>query len=220
MRRGNISDVDVEGIVRALQTIDCDSAWERVLRIGQTVLDRLAGGDAAEWQSQRSGKNNSLRRIAETAGCPFRKSALSSAVGVYIFARAHEGVTKLATIKPTHVASVTGLDTDRAVVLLTEAAEKNWSVRELCSRVRTLRRAEGEKRGRPVGSPFNKVESLISKAIAGLAVALDRLESCHTRSPEDLARFTDLLDQLDESILVLRQKSGVVRHSRERAHAA
>src|SRR5215207_1161276 len=74
----------LEDVVAELREIDRRTGIERTLAIGELVLNRFFGGDPTTWRDRRRNKNNSIRRLAERDDCPFCRSALNEAVGVYV----------------------------------------------------------------------------------------------------------------------------------------
>jgi hypothetical protein len=92
---------------------------------------------------------NSIRRLAERPECPFCKSALSEAVAVYIASLELPCVRTSGHIGPSHVAAVLGVPADQRNGLLERAEKERLSVRRLREQITSLRRARGERRGRP-----------------------------------------------------------------------
>jgi hypothetical protein len=211
-----LSDSEVLRVVIALRAIDHTSSWDRVLRIGQIVLEQLAGGSETEWHLRRRQKYTSLRRVAADAACPFRKSALSSAVNVYLFTKANPSALQMPGIKPTHVAHVVALESSNAIATLTDALENNWSVRELARRVRDLRRERGERRGRPKVSLEQKGTTLARHALKVLRLArFNLLASSVTEvAYEPLAH---ILEDLGVLIAELQQLPLSKQHSSRRS---
>jgi hypothetical protein len=121
---------------------------ERTLAIGKLVLEDF-GGDTSFRRDRRRSKNNSIRRLAERPECPFCKSALNEAVAVYIASLELPCVRTSGHIGPSHVAAVLGVPADQRNGLLERAEKARLSVRRLREQITSLRRARGERRGRP-----------------------------------------------------------------------
>jgi hypothetical protein len=143
-------DVTVlEKVVAELKEIDRRTGIERTLAIGELILNQFFGGDSAAWRDRRRNKNNSIRRLAEREDCPFCKSALNEAVGVYVAVIGLPSVRTSGHICASHVASVLSLPMPDRQQMLERAEQERWSVRDLRQKVILHRRAEGERRGRP-----------------------------------------------------------------------
>ena len=170
-----LSEREIERVVTQLRDIDQRSTWERVLEVGRVVFEGLVGGDEEEWHSRRGKKNVSLRKLVQHPRCPFRKTALSTAVGVHLFARDNPEVRRMPGLSPTHVAQVLGIEANVALPLLTKAVEGKWSVRELGQHVKLLRREAGERRGRPPASVGRRLVTLGRRALENLRQLAERL---------------------------------------------
>jgi hypothetical protein len=139
----------LDSVVDELRSIERRSGIDRTLAIGELILMRFFAGNPAAWRDRRRNKNNSIRRLAGRADCPFCKSALNEAVAVYVAVAELPRVRTFGHISASHVASVLKLGTDRRSVILERAEQEQWSVRELRQRVVAERREHGERRGRP-----------------------------------------------------------------------
>ena len=174
-----LSDREIDRVVVRLRDIDHRSTWDNVLEVGGVVFEGLVGGDEAEWQSRRGNKNVSLRKLVQHPRCPYKKTALSTAVGVYLFARANPE-SRRPGISPTHVAQVLAMPTSGALALLAKADENKWSVRELGHQVKLLRRRAGERRGRPPSTPGHRLVILGRRAAESLRQLKQRLAAAAT----------------------------------------
>src|SRR6478735_7920243 len=96
----------LEDVVAELKEIDRRTGIERTLAIGELILTQFFGGDPAVWRDRRRNKNNSIRRLAEREDCPFCRSALNEAVGVYVAVVGLPCVRTFGHISASHVASV------------------------------------------------------------------------------------------------------------------
>jgi len=145
-----ITEADLlDDVVSELKEIDRRTGIERTLAIGELILNQFFGGDPAVWRDRRRNKNNSIRRLAEREDCPFCRSALNEAVGVYVAVVGLPCVRTFGHISASHVASVLRLPQKERQEVLQEAERGRWSVRELRQKVVLRRRADGERRGRP-----------------------------------------------------------------------
>src|SRR3954453_22522050 len=71
-------------LLAELQDINQRRGLERTLAVGELILREFFGGDPRAWREQSRKKANSIRRLALRPDCPFRKSTLNEAVGVYV----------------------------------------------------------------------------------------------------------------------------------------
>ena len=174
----SLSEPDIEHVVGQLCNIDQTSAWDRVLKVGRVVFGGLVDGNELEWHSRRSHKNVSLRKLVQHPRCPFKKTALSTAVGVYLFTSANPSVREIPGLTPTHVTQVLGVEPSTALAFLTQAVDKKWSVRDLSHHVRLRRKESGERRGRPPLPAGRKLVTLARRTIENLNRLGDRLGEC------------------------------------------
>jgi hypothetical protein len=134
-------------LVAELQAISRRRGLERTLAVGELILREFFGGDSRAWREQSRKKANSIRRLALRPDCPFRKSTLNEAVGVYVAVFEQPALQNAAHITASHIASVLRLPADERERLLEEAERERWSVRQLRSRVRSRGRSgAGESR--------------------------------------------------------------------------
>ena len=151
----------LDGVVAQLKEIERRTGIERTLAIGELVLTQFFGRNPAAWRDRRRNKNNSIRRLAERKDCPFGRSALNEAVGVYVAVVALPCVRTYGHVCASHVAAVLRLPVAERDHMLELAERERWSVRELRQRVVEHRRSGGERRGRPaVGSEARAVSAL------------------------------------------------------------
>lgn len=206
--RGNhsedLNEREIERVVSQLRDIEQRSTWDRVLEVGRVVFEGLVGGDEEEWHSRRGRKNVSLRKLVQHPRCPFRKTALSTAVGVHLFARANPDVRRMPGLSPTHVAQVLGIEPGIALPLLAKAVNGKWSVRELGQQVKLLRREAGERRGRPPASVGRRLVTLGRRALENLRQLRERLM---TSAALDEASQGALLATFEEASVVLGELS-------------
>jgi hypothetical protein len=164
----------LERVLAELRGIARQAGLERTLAVGELILTQFFGGDAAAWQDRRRNKNNSIRRLADREDCPFSKSALHEAVAVYVASLDLPCVRTLGHIGSAHVVTVMGLPpAAREPTLLTVQRER-LSVRELRRRVVGMRRAEGERRGRPAHDSSERIiaetEALVTRLLSSLSM--------------------------------------------------
>lgn len=207
------SDQDIEGVVFALRAVHHKSAWERVLDAGRVVFERIIGGNEAEWRSHRGRKSVSLRRLVKHAKCPFKKSALCSAVNIYLFVKLEPSVRRMPSITPTHVTQTLSMEPARALELLRKAAHADWSSRELGQRVRELRKAEGERRGRPATSGDKRAGIVAARAARALREMSEQLAGCNSLSEESQRELHRALDELGELVGNVRALPIMTRRS-------
>jgi len=167
----------VDGVIAELREIDRRTGVDRVLAIGGLILNRFFGGDPVTWRDRRKNKNNSIRRLASRADCPFCRSALNEAVGVYVAVLEMPSVRTFGHIHASHVACVLALRPSEREEILQRAEREGWSVRELRQEVVRMRRERGERRGRPSAGPDGHALSALFGSIRQLRNAVVALQS-------------------------------------------
>jgi len=189
----------LEQVVGELREIERRSGIDRTIAIGELVLTRFFGGNPAAWRDRRRNKNNSIRRLAARDDCPFSKSALHEAVGVYVGVLACPHIREFGHISTSHVASVLPLPEHARVELLERAESARWSVRELRQNVVSLRRLEGERRGRPALEGPVRVMGALRKCINHLqesVLCLTEAGPLDSKSRSELGGLAQELSQL------------------------
>lgn len=174
----------LDDVVTELKEIDRRTGIERTLSIGELILNQFFGGNPAIWRDRRRNKNNSIRRLADREGCPFCRSALNEAVGVYVAVIGLPCVRTFGHISASHVASVLRLPATDRQAILQEAERGHWSVRELRQKVVSRRRAEGERRGRPSRPPDLRSLASLRHRVSQLDEAIGDLEGAGRIPPE------------------------------------
>lgn len=174
----------LDRVVAELREIERRSGIERTLAIGALILNRFFRGDPKAWQDRRRNKNNSVRRLAERTDCPFSKSALNEAIAVHVAVLGLPCVRTFGHICASHVASVLRLPAAARQDILEVADRERWSVRELKQRVVALRRAQGERRGRPALEGEGRAISRLQNALADLAEGAKQVQSLDNLSAE------------------------------------
>jgi len=174
----------LDQIVAELRKIERQTGIERTLAIGELVLTQFFGGNPEIWRDRRRNKNNSIRRLAERKDCPFRRSALNEAVGVYVAVVGLPCVRTFGHVSASHVASVLRLPSHERECMLRNAEDGQWSVRELRQRVILLRRSGGERRGRPRVDSTTRLVSSLGAAVGRLSRAMTELDKAGPFSAE------------------------------------
>ena len=186
----------LDNVVAELREIERRTGIERTLVIGELILNRFFAGDPSAWHDRRRNKNNSVRRLAERKDCPFSKSALNEAIAVHVAVLGLPCVRTLGHICASHVASVLRLSPDARQDILEHADRERWSVRELKQRVVALRRAHGERRGRPALDVENRVISKMQGALRELGDGTKQAQGLGTLSPETCSTLKTLGNEL------------------------
>src|SRR5262249_53925328 len=102
------AEPDVGALVRELRELYYSSGVGLMLRIGELILERLYGGDVANWRSQRR-KDVSFRRLAKHPDLPFKASMLSRAVATYVLSRRRTDLLQLKHVSQAHLQEVLNL---------------------------------------------------------------------------------------------------------------
>jgi hypothetical protein len=187
----------VDDVVAELKEIDRRTGIERTLAIGELILNQFFGGDPTIWRDRRRNKNNSIRRLAEREDCPFCRSALNEAVGVYVAVVGLPCVRTFGHISASHVASVLRLPPPERQGILQEAERRQWSVRELRQRVVAQRRAEGERRGRPARQNDLRSLEMLRQRLNQIDETIAEIESADTISAAFRSALGGLAGELD-----------------------
>jgi hypothetical protein len=187
----------LEEVVAELKEIDRRTGIERTLAIGELILSQFFGGDPAVWRDRRRNKNNSIRRLAEREDCPFCRSALNEAVGVYVAVVGLPCVRTFGHISASHVASVLRLPQTERQEVLQEAERGQWSVRELRQRVVVRRRADGERRGRPARRNDLRSLAILRQRLNQIDEAIAEIESADALSGDLRAALGRLVGELE-----------------------
>ncbi len=189
--------------VAELREIERRTGLERTLAIGALVLETFFGGDPRIWRDRRRNKNSSIRRLASHRDCPFCKSALNDAVGVYVAVRALPCVRTFGHITSSHVTAVLRLPVNERENVLREADNQRWSVRQLREHVTSVRKAEGERRGRPAASEVARVVSALRNAVSELescARRLTQVELVEAGTRQELVALSEKISSVDLKI--------------------
>src|SRR5258707_15549581 len=186
---------ELDAVIVELQRIERQTGMDRTLAIGELVLQRFFGGSAQAWHERLKNKNNSVRRLAQRPGCPFRRSGLNQAIGTYVVCQALGSERRFGQVGPTHIAAVLPLDLGAQREWLDRAEKGRWSVRELKAQVTSARRRTGERRGRPRGSRKGRLLLTLGKMVGALEKAVVDLTVTDVHLG-DRAGLTDRCDRL------------------------
>ena len=211
----------IERAVAELKEIDRQTGLDRTLAIGELVLQSFFAGEATVWRDRRRNKNNSIRRLAHHPGCPFCKSALNNAVGVFVAVRDLPCVRTFGHITSSHIVTVLSLTLSERESALRLAEEGRWSVRELRHYVTARRRREGERRGRPSASSERRALTGLQQAVHAVETSAAQLCQSFPRDDATREQAWALLERLqvaqdDLRLLFGDQKS--VAKTRTRPH--
>jgi hypothetical protein len=121
----------LDSVVVQLREIERRSGLQRTLAIGGLVLESFFAGDPRIWRDRRRNKNHSIRRLASRQDCPFCRSALNDAVGVFVAVSRMPCVRTFGHITSSHVAAVLKLQEPDREKALQRAEDGRWSVRQL-----------------------------------------------------------------------------------------
>jgi hypothetical protein len=205
----------LERVVAELQELQRRGGIERTLAIGDLILHQFFGGDATAWHDRRRNKNNSIRRLAGRKDCPFSRSALNEAVAVYVASLTLPCVRTFGHIGASHVVAVLGLSAQEREDMLGQAERDRMSVRELRHKVVSMRRAHGERRGRPGGDGSARTLALFRKAVGDIMDGVHRLGTQARLSPAAREEVRELLVELNRVLAeagdLTRDLSSVVR---------
>lgn len=191
--------IDLDRVVADLRAIEQSTAWERTMRVGKVVFDGVFAGDADEWRTKRSNKQRSLRKLVTHPQCPFKKSALSAAVNVFLFVREHPEVRDLPGLTPTHVNLVCSIPAAVALELLSTASQNGWSIRELADQSYALRLGLGERRGRPRTVPAQRAQAFTRRCLRSLEGMQRLLAQGLELDPASSARLFELLESVGQA---------------------
>jgi hypothetical protein len=199
-----LTDADLERVARDLAVITQTSQWDRILAIGKLIFISFFGGDEQAWHERRN-KDCSIRNLARRPDCPFGKSALTDAIGIYVLTSRHPELRRLERITPTHVGKALSLKPMMAVALLQTADQAGWTVRELAQESKRMRRAMGERRGRPVSRSDRRAERSGRRALRALERM--RIELSSVTSVDSIAhqRLTSVCRALQQEVTAMQQ---------------
>ena len=166
------------------------------LEVGRYILDTFFGGDARAFE-ERAGGHLSYRELAKQPDMPFGHDMLSKSVRVVdlVGRLPPEAASRLTMTH--HIRLLSVRDTERRLELARQAADEQWTTRELEAKVRKEVKPAGS--GRPRKPAVVKALTRISKALdAAVSEPFSQLEL----SDEVLAQQ---VDQIDRAILRLQE---------------
>jgi hypothetical protein len=198
------TDDDLEQVARELQVIVHRSQWDKILAIGKLILSRFFNNNEHAWRERRRNKDRSIRRLAERPDCPFAKSALTEAVGIHVLCSKYPQARGSGRVTPTHVGKTLGLEPQTAIELLQVADSEGWSVRELAAEATKVRKALGERRGRPLSPSARKAESWGRRALVAMDGMLAELSAASTFAPDSRAQLESLCGAIEQKLSAVR----------------
>jgi hypothetical protein len=195
----------LDEVVLELTAISRRTGLERVLAIGELILNRFFAGDPVAWRDRRRNKQSSIRRLAGRTDCPFSRSTLNEAVSVYLAVNELPSVRMFGHIGAAHVAAVLALPPCERLPMLERADQERWAVRELRDQVVRVRRGRGERRGRPAARCEDRHLAVLdaslqrsSQAVRALG-ELGAMDQAAHAAVQELARaFAELSVRLDQ----------------------
>jgi hypothetical protein len=193
----------LDRVLGELRAIERQSGIERTLAIGRLILDDFFAGKPELWRDRRRGKHHSIRRLAEMPECPYSKSTLNEAIGVYVASLLLPCVRTFGHVGMSHVASVLTLPVAEQQVMLERAERERLSVRELREHVVNARRTAGERRGRPTLGDFAKTVSAVESEVRHLLASINRLDELALADSDIHARLSVLSADLSGASLAL-----------------
>ena len=198
-------DRALDRVVQELQEIQRGTGLERTLAVGKVVLSGFFGDNPQLWRDRRRNKNNSIRRLAERPDCPFCKSALNEAVGVYVAVVALPCVRTSGHITASHIAAPLVLSDQERSDVLERAERERWSVREIKQQVVALRRTNGERRGRPTASDQERVLTSLKSVSSSLGPAVAQVTRLPRVSGSTRSALEPVIAELSRQVASLEQ---------------
>ena len=198
-------DRALDRVVQELQEIQRGTGLERTLAVGKVVLSGFFGDNPQLWRDRRRNKNNSIRRLAERPDCPFCKSALNEAVGVYVAVVALPCVRTSGHITASHIAAPLVLTEQERSDVLRRAEQEHWSVREIKQQVVALHRTNGERRGRPTASDQERVLTSLKSVSSSLGPAVAQVTRLPRVSGSTRSALEPVIAELSRQVASLEQ---------------
>lgn len=164
---GESVESELDRAFQELRVIEQSSGWARVHAIAN-VLVRIR-----DIFQEREGRTPSLRSLAAHPNCPLGKSQLRDALEAERVYREDVQIRESAFLTPSHVAVTASLSPDLRSQVLSLAEDQRLNVRELGEQARELRKAAGEKRGRPQTPTCRKALTQCENAV----IQLDEVEA-------------------------------------------
>lgn len=195
----------LDGIVEQLREIQRGTGLERTLAVGRVVLSSFFAENPELWRDRRRNKNNSIRRLAERPDCPFCKSALNEAVGVYVAVVALPCIRTFGHITASHIAATLILTEQERSDVLEHAERECWSVRQIKQYVVEMRRTNGERRGRPTASDDARALTSLKSVLSSLSSAVAQVMRLQCISGSTRAALEPVINELSRQVALLEQ---------------
>lgn len=164
-------------MIEELRELDRVAEVERYCLRGRLILERCYSGSLELWRSRHGNKHDSIRRMAERPGCPWRRTTLHNSVAVYALCRRMPFVSRRRGLTASHVVEVLRLSEGDQARFLVRADEQKWSVRQLHEQVVLHRREHGETRGAPRASQLRLLDTRARQCIQSFE-ELKRMVEC------------------------------------------
>lgn len=185
----------LDEVVQELRAAIHHDGWGRVAKIADVLKRHISPGRNLEGASRRP----TVRQLARHPGCPLSKSQIQDVLAAAQVYDEEECVRHHVQISPSHAALVATLVPDERRTLLERVCLEGMSVRELAAEVRRVRRAHGERRGRPPTGPLEKATTRVENALLSLEEAAELLLSCQELDNDtDTARLLSALSRAEE----------------------
>jgi hypothetical protein len=180
---------NVGGLVGELRALYHLAGIDLMLRIGELILDRLYGGDAATWHS-RGKKDISFRKLQEHPELPFRASMLSRAVSIYVLSQRRSDLRELQNVSPSHLQEIISLEAPLQDDLLAQVEREKWSTQKLREEVARRRPKDLRRPGRPRSPAFSRYLRGLKTDLGGRILLTDTDELSNL----ELGEAIDLLE--------------------------
>ncbi|MCA9641110.1 MAG: hypothetical protein H6718_11680 [Polyangiaceae bacterium] len=198
----------IDELVQEIGGLEDLASLEDSVRLGKLVVDRLYGGEIAEWR-RRDGANVSFRTLTGRKDLKLSAVTLYRAVGLYELTVRLGELTQWPDLGAAHFRAVMGMSQDEQRRLLEAAQAQHWSVRRMeaeCSRMRP-----GRRRGRRRLPGFVKVVRQMDRVASGQLAetkGVEELESVEVQALYDVV--VRLKQQLENVEAKLRPRAAVV----------
>lgn len=199
----------LEQLEEQLKLLGTSSSTEQILRLGEIVHRVLRAEDGARSETSQKA---SLRRIAALPGVPFKVTTLWRAVSVYEMSLRMPHLLAVKGLGISHLRAVIGLDPSDQELLLTQAAKKDWTKRQLENEVARLR-AGRRRRGRRPLPKLTLWARELTRLLERSADVGDHLDEVTEATRVELVH---LLGEIETKGRALREKlEGSAREARE-----
>lgn len=202
-----VADSVIDEVVRELNELSRAATLDLTTKIGEVIVARFYGGAVDAWRT-RGDKDASFRKLAaraESGELHVSASGLYRSVAIYelcqrfdVSVRKHLGVT--------HLRTVLGLPEVQQQRLLTAANDKGWTTERLETEAAKVRKASGEKRGRPVLPRFQKTIAKLGRILEARDEFFGDLEQIDDLEPEEARELLDAVTGMKEQCEELEAK--------------